>query len=522
VLFGLNVRDRATGPSVVEPSFKYQLLRMMDLTDTDLDRPVEGLPVSWRWGVTWPLVEPCPPLVSPPSIGDAVHPYVYSATDGLYHRYLWDAIDRVANDAAITGVKLEYTFHHIPRWASSQPNIPGSVPEPPAGTIYCNGGAGQCALPSHSIRWSPERFFPSPVPSPLPAYIPDLEHCPLPPTGTTLDSWRAYDSFLETLVAKVGSKIEAYELWNEPEFTQNLVGSSEETLGDLRERVRNLLTLTQHEYTVLSAAYQANRLPRPLFVSPVVDPVSVTRAGPNQSYFGELMDHYWLDADAAAPAYDAIATHAYIAIWRPESVLNQLTSVRDVASKYPRVAHLPIWSTEGNMTHDTGDADQQKAFIAKLFLLHWSAGAARFYLYGWGYGGFATPWVPTGASLAQPGPVPICTATPGCQTVVGTAYQAVKAWMTGATLTRPCAPQAPGSSIWSCTLERADRSTNQVVWASCATSAQGTADCPAPISYAVPMVKNVPRYTRVKTLEGLEHRIVGAVELGVKPLLLEP
>src|SRR5262249_15346478 len=104
-------------------------------------------------------------------------------------------------------------------------------------------------------------------------------------------------------------------------------------------------------------------------------------------------------------------------------------SIADVVLNFKKVfaAHKqglkPIWDTEANWgpTTELTDPDSQAAFLAKYFLLHWSLGVSRLFWYAYDNEYWGTLWNANGKTKA------------------GRAYDEVRKWMVGATMTDHCA-----------------------------------------------------------------------------------
>jgi len=142
----------------------------------------------------------------------------------------------------------------------------------------------------------------------------------------------------------------------------------------------------------------------------------------------------------------------------------------------------------------------QAAFLARFYLLHWSAGIARFYWYQWNNQIWGTLWKP---DLNDP-------SASGSLLAPGIAYKNVSDWMVGAVLTSNCS--ATGS-VWTCQFKRANGYQALAVWdasQSCSGGACTTS------SFAFPT-----GYTRYSDLAGNTNMLVGStVDIGAKPVLL--
>src|ERR1700676_1936969 len=155
-------------------------------------------------------------------------------------------------------------------------------------------------------------------------------------------------------------RIAVYELYNEPEtfFTGSL---------------SNLVAQTVQMYNDIRAT------------DPTAKIVGIGMTYPD-TYFtpGGYMDQYWMAG--GVKALDAVTFHGYPHHFTdvPESVNGFVPFVRVAMSRNGVPSSTPIWDTEGswgNVTEagwNVTDRDQQAAWVARSYLLHWSNGVVRF------------------------------------------------------------------------------------------------------------------------------------------------
>jgi hypothetical protein len=149
-----------------------------------------------------------------------------------------------------------------------------------------------------------------------------------------------------------------------------------------------------------------------------------------------------------------------------------------------------MWDTESDWDsiNPTPPLSQQTSYVAKSYLLHWSAGISRFLWFA--YDGPAT-W----------GQLEIS----GVPTTAATAYAQVQDWMVGATMSTGCVEDS-GTRIWTCALTRPGGYSAKAVWI---TKSTATLSVPA-------------QYVEYRDLAGVVHRIVNnTVPVGDAPILLE-
>ena len=99
-----------------------------------------------------------------------------------------------------------------------------------------------------------------------------------------------------------------------------------------------------------------------------------------------------------------------------------------------RRSRFGIRKQAGERIRWLSDPDLQAAFLAKFYLLHWSAGVERFYWYAYDNNKWGTLWdAENGLHKA------------------GIAYREVHQWLQDATMTAPC---ALNHALWTCNLVR--------------------------------------------------------------------
>ena len=210
-------------------------------------------------------------------------------------------------------------------------------------------------------------------------------------------------------------RIGVYELYNEPEtfFTGTMA---------------NLVAQTRTMYNAIKAA------------DPNALIVGLGMTYPDRHFTsGGYMDQYW--AAGGVKTLDAVSFHGYTHHNNdaPESVNTFVPYVKAALVRNGISSNTPIWDTEGSWGNLTEagwniDADQQIAWPARSYLLHWSNGVSRFYWYAWD----GIDWGALSGPNKRPHPAAL-------------AYQQVYNWMVGATLSTPC---AANGTVWTCGLSR--------------------------------------------------------------------
>lgn len=268
-----------------------------------------------------------------------------------------------------------------------------------------------------------------------------------------------WDDYVTAIATHVGGKIKYWELWNEPQDPEFYCGD-----------IPTMVSMAQQAYNIIK---EIN--PKALVVTPSV----VGPEGPA-----------WLESflsEGGASYVDIISFHGY---WSQtaEDINTVIASYRSVMLT-TGVEGEPLWDTEASWTTSPtqyiSDADGQAAFLAKYYLLHWSAGVSRFYWYAYDGGVWGGLW--DQKSGLHP---------------ASTAYGQVAQWMTGAKLASPCSSDASGT--WTCRFSLATGSPAETVW-----NSQET------VTYTV-----APQFTQVWDLKGNKSAAPRHLQVGNLPVLL--
>ena len=183
----------------------------------------------------------------------------------------------------------------------------------------------------------------------------------------------------------------------------------------------------------------------------------------------------------------------------PESPESTNAPIQEMIPDYRAVANAngmsakPLVTTEGGWGVDgVSDADMQAAWIAQFEILEAGVAASNNLMfqswYTWGHSSSGT------IETLQ-----------GEPTEAGLAYDVVWGWLVGTTPS-PC---TNAGNIWSCAMEK-----NLVVWDASQTCSNGVCTTSA---YTPPN-----GYVQYVDLTGTVTAINGTIQLGVKPILMEP
>ena len=276
------------------------------------------------------------------------------------------------------------------------------------------------------------------------------------------------DEFITALATRYRGRIKYYELMNEP----YAIGTGSRGRG---MSVADLVTFAKWAIPIIRAADPESKIISPSMNAPFG--------------YAHYADQYY--AAGGPTNVDIISLHAYAD--QPEDLTpsgGQLGPLLPIIKRYGLI-NKPLWDTEGAWTGTTGkddapDPDQQVAFIARYYLIHWSEGLTRFYWYAWDNSRWGTLWR-DGSGTSRP----------------GLALRQVEDWMIGSTLVDRI---VPSGTVWSGTFVRSNGAPTLVVW-----------------NTSGPSMYNAPsQYTHYRDLDSDVHSIINhRLPIGIKPVLLE-
>jgi polysaccharide biosynthesis protein PslG len=353
--------------------------------------------------------------------------------------YDWTVFDQWLDDASQFNVKdVLYTFGATPQWASSNPNDQTCAPA---------WGPGACDPPK------------------------DLNA-----DGSGPDLiWQTY---VAAIAGHAAGRIKYWELWNEPKNAYYWNGT-----------VAQLVRMAKDARSVILS----------------IDPQAVMLTPPSH---GPFQISYF--AAGGAQYADIISYHGYtyrsgcVGFPRSEDELSMISRVRSVMATYGQ-SNKPLWDTEVSWGVTSAScfhhSNLQAAYLAQLYLLHWSAGVERVFWYQYNNPENGTLWL---ANPAQHD-------APGTLMKAGIAYEQTYQWMVGATMNAPC---AVSGTTWTCQLTRPGGHVAEAVW-------DTSQSCNRGICTTIPYTAET-QYTNYTTLYGTNQKIVGGkVPIGAKPILLQ-
>jgi polysaccharide biosynthesis protein PslG len=272
-----------------------------------------------------------------------------------------------------------------------------------------------------------------------------------------------WDEFLETVVNHAAGKIRFWETWNEPQNPDFYCGD-----------IATMVELQEHAYRIIKRFDPG---------ATVLTPSPVNALGP------QWMSRFL--AGGGSKYADVMAFHGYLAPREDaEAIIPVIASYKSVFTQYGQAAK-PVWDTEAGWGQNSWlpDPDLQAAFLAKFYVLHWSAGVDRLYWYAYDNKMWGTLW------KAQSG-----------LNKAGVAYREVRRWLQGATMTTPCAITG---AIWTCDLARENGYRARILWT--------TPIASPPIAAVMPDF-----FKQYRDLEGtLRNITAGGIQISNKPVLVE-
>jgi hypothetical protein len=232
-----------------------------------------------------------------------------------------------------------------------------------------------------------------------------------------IEDWR---TFVRTVALRYKGRIQAYEIWNEPNLRQFWTGTTDQ-----------MLTLTKEASQIIHSVD-----PNALVVSPAA------AADYGVPWLAEFLKK------GGGEYVDVIGFHFYVSphTLLPEDMLPIIQRVRQVVSENG-LRNKPLWNTEtGWLEPAKFDSDELAAgFLARAYILSWAAGVQRFYWYAWDNRSLA---IVTYKIVDH-------TITPA-----GQAYNIMEQWLVGAQMAG-CTESADHS--WTCELNRSGKK-EWIVW----------------------------------------------------------
>ena len=273
-----------------------------------------------------------------------------------------------------------------------------------------------------------------------------------------MDDWR---TFVKTVVSRYKGRIQAYEIWNEPNLSDFWTGTMDQ-----------MLTLTK-EASVIIHSLDPQAI--------VVSPSATTEYG--IPWLEEFLNK------GGGRYVDVIGYHFYVSPNLPENVVPVIRRVRNVMSGSDS-GTKPLWNTEmGWLAPTRFDSEEDAAgFLARAYILAWAAGVQRFYWYAWDNRSLAIVTYKEAEHKVAP---------------AGNAYKVMQQWLVGARM-ESCFESADHS--WTCELSRSGKK-SWIVW-----NPRGDLKFDVPAAWQVKSV--TPLLEDRRSLDG------SSIDIGPSPTLL--
>jgi len=407
--------------------------------------PWPELPVSilrlWDSGTKWANLSPAP---------------------GTYH---WNNLDLLLNMARANNSQILYTLGGVPPWALPK-NVPikSIVRSHGVVTVTTETPHGMYFMPSQPIEAqsqftvagvangtfngtftiagtpTPDTItFSQPGPNASSSsgrvsavcggvYAPGV--CAEAPAD--INQW---DDYITQIINHVGpGAIKYWEYWNEANDPIYWRGDP-----------KLLVTMAEHARSIIRAAD-----PAAVFLSPSVTGTYETEAecAASVRYCGTTWLDNWL-ALGGTRLTNVISVHAYSPLGlEPEQIQNDIYQLESGISRHG-ASSLPVWDTESSWRNNANipKIEDQAAWLARHFMLEQSIGIQRTFWYAYDTPTWGTLWTKSrGLNYA------------------GTVYAEVAKWITGVTLTQPCAAKAHDPTTYECNYTRPNGYVARAVW----------------------------------------------------------
>lgn len=328
--------------------------------------------------------------------------------------YRWANLDRDVSQAAAHHCQFLLTLGQTPAWASSDPTKP---------SIY---GPGLGAPPANIRDWT---------------------------------------AFVRAAATRYKGRIQAYEVWNEPD--QNFYTGTPAQLVLLEKATAEAVRQTD---------------PAALIVAPAV-------SGGNSVTALKWYDDY-LSA-GGGQASDMIAYHLYNDT--AEGDIQSMAAFRQLLQEHG-LSHKPLWNTESGLDRTAHMEDDGAAFVARETILDWALGLDRFCFYAYDNEMFfgLDKTIGTIRDASHLGPS-------------GAAFEQVQRWLLGAQMLS-CSSDAYGT--WTCVLRRPGGVRAWIVW-----NTNGPQSFDLPAAWRVQTLRNLTG--------GIQSVTSSQVRIGPLPVLFE-
>jgi len=275
-----------------------------------------------------------------------------------------------------------------------------------------------------------------------------------------IEDWRA---FVRTIATRYKGRIDAYEIWNEPNLPLFCSASVDQMVVLTREASQIIHEIDPHAIVVSPSATENKGL----------------------TWLSEFLNK------GGGQYVDVIGYHLYVNPQPPEAMMPLVQQIRQLLARNGQ-ASKPIWNTETNWFSPKPfpSEDLAAAYLARSYILDWAAGVQRFYWYAWDNRGVQVLTTEEDNQSLKP---------------AGRAYGIVYQWLVGA---RMDACNQDANHTFVCQLNR-DGSPERIVW-----NPDGTRTFNVPQSWHI---------QSITPLLGEPYGLTGAAaSIGPAPVLLRP
>jgi Glycosyl hydrolases family 39 len=229
-----------------------------------------------------------------------------------------------------------------------------------------------------------------------------------------IEDWRTY---VRTVVTHCRGRVHLYEIWNEPNYKPFWTGTVDEMLVLTREASKIIREIDPH--------------------ATIVSPAATTASG--TKWLAEFL------SKGGGQYVDVIGYHFYVNTQPPENMVPIIQQVNQILAEN-HAAGKPLWDTETGWLAPSRfeNEDLTAGYLARSYILAWSAGVQRFYWYAWDSGP----------------PLQMIDKDDQSLKPAGKAYGTIQTWLVGARMDE-C--QEDSDSTWTCKLNR-DATSQWIVW----------------------------------------------------------
>lgn len=266
-----------------------------------------------------------------------------------------------------------------------------------------------------------------------------------------LQDWRAY---VTAVVTHCGNRVQAYEIWNEPNLKPFWSSDTDQMVILTREASRIIRSVN----------------PQAIIVSP-----SAT-AGYGTKWLAEFL------SKGGGRYVDVIGYHLYVNPDPPEAMLPIIQQIKQIMADNS-AGDKPLWNTELGWAKPKPFLSEElaAAFLARSYILNWAAGVQRLYWYAWDNHAWVT--------------LQTLEADDRTLKPAGLAYNVIQQWLVGARM-QTCS-QDPDHT-WICQMTR-NGSPQWIVW-----NAEGTRTFAVPASWRAKNITPLLGHSRALSQSNLE------------------